>query len=429
MPPRLRPAAAAPPRVARRRRPAAADAQVDAPAVGAEAVKEKYQRGEEVRAIEVPLGTYQSGDWLVITSGIYYQKATEAAGKVIKEEIESGERELRLELTGTQSEELLRFGTSLRPPHLRLHLCGDQCGQLRENPDLLHALKVRKISPEGVKTWETNLIAEVETQGLQEEQAAWKKREEEKAKKRKKSSSSSGSKKRKKKKKSKKKEKKEEAEPEGGRQRQKIGGKGVAKKELKALYAGTGLDPSPKVRRRLVRKTKKALKKEKSTSSTSSSSSSTTSTMEGGDSSSILQDRSRVHRIARLAPGLLTATAIEGMKVYLSQGLGTGWEAESESLPPLLSMYHRTFLLQKLSGGVGREFATLCHSGDLLLQGRPSEALDNIIQRLKSLEMTASGSPWSTSQKLELTPVTDASLGSRVEYTSWHRRRPSWTRQ
>ena len=70
----------------------------------------------------------------------------------------------------------------------------------------------------------------------------------------------------------------------------------------------------------------------------------------------------------------------------------------------------------RLSGGVSREFATLAFVGDLLLQARPSEALDTVLQRMKSIEMTAGGTPWATSQKLELVPPAEAQIGTRQEY-------------
>lgn len=136
----------------------------------------------------------------------------------------------------------------------------------------------------------------------------------------------------------------------------------------------------------------------------------------GGGNMEVLQDRSKVHRVATLAPGLLASSSIEQMKTHLVQVAGTGWEADSQGLPPLLSLYNRTYMMPRLSGGVAREFSTLAFVGDLLLQARPAEALDGIIQRLKSIEMTSSGSPWSTSQKLELAPSAEASLGSRQEY-------------
>lgn len=104
-----------------------------------------------------------------------------------------------------------------------------------------------------------------------------------------------------------------------------------------------------------------------------------------------------MHRIASMAPGLLSASAIDTMRTYLVQVTGSGWaDGDSETLPPLLSLYHRTYLATRLSGGIGREFGTLSYIGDLLLQARPAEALDALIQRLKALELTAGGTPWTT---------------------------------
>ena len=72
-------------------------------------------------------------------------------------------------------------------------------------------------------------------------------------------------------------------------------------------------------------------------------------------------------------------------------------------------------MTSKLTGGVSREFTTLAWVGDLLLQARPAEALDVVVQRMKSIEQTADGTPWSTSQKMELVPPATASMGSRQE--------------
>ena len=69
----------------------------------------------------------------------------------------------------------------------------------------------------------------------------------------------------------------------------------------------------------------------------------------------------------------------------------------------------------RLSPGMQREFTTLCHSGDLLLQGRLAEGLDTIIQRLKALELMGQGTSWQTAQKLELAPAAEATMSSRQE--------------
>eukprot|EP00438_Fugacium_kawagutii_P007999 Skav234605 [mRNA] locus=scaffold5214:352284:358006:- [translate_table: standard] len=169
-----------------------------------------------------------------------------------------------------------------------------------------------------------------------------------------------------------------------------MGGRAIAKKSLESLFSGTGLDPEPSNRKRLLRKTKKALKKSASTSSSGSSSSTSSETMED-ENMEILQDRSRVHRISSLAPGLLTSSSIEVMKTYLVRVMGTGWEEDQRGLPPIMSLYHRSYVAGRVSGGQGREFATLSHASDLLLQGRAAESLDVMTQRMKSIEMTAGG--------------------------------------
>ena len=72
-------------------------------------------------------------------------------------------------------------------------------------------------------------------------------------------------------------------------------------------------------------------------------------------------------------------------------------------------------MVGRLSPGMQREFTTLCHCGDLMLQGRLAETLDAIVQRLKSLEMLAQGSTWQLAQKIEVVPAAEASMSSRQE--------------
>ena len=405
---------------ARLRRPAADEEEAgegageeDRRAVGS--VVERYQKGEFVEVVHLPPGTFARGDWLESTDAVYYQQKISVAAKVEREELDSEERELRCELTGTRSEDLLKYGTSQKPCQVRLHLCRPTCSQLRENPDLIHLKNVRKISVESAKGWQSNLLEEVDTLMLQADQAEWERREAEKKKEKesKERSSSSRSRKRKKKKKEKAKKKKKEEVGAGPPEQVRIGGKAAARKTLSALYEGTGLDPKVRHRKKLSRKVRKALKKNKETSSTGTSTSSTSSSDLG---EALLEDRSKVHRIASLGPGLLAAQSVMQMKQYLTQITGTGWEADENALPPILSLYMRTYMSTRLTGGVAREFATLAWVGDLLLQARPSEALDGILQRMKSIELTASGTSWTTSQKLELVPPPEAQIGTRQEY-------------
>ena len=79
------------------------------------------------------------------------------------------------------------------------------------------------------------------------------------------------------------------------------------------------------------------------------------------------------------------------MQQFLVRVAGSGWEEEGDRIPPLLSLYHRTYVAHKLSAGVSRECTTLSWIGDLMLQGKVAESMDCLMQRLKSIELTASG--------------------------------------
>jgi hypothetical protein len=346
---------------------------------------------------------------------VYFKNTIQLAGKVIKEELEDGEREVHLELTGTKSEQLLQFGTGQRTAAVRVHLCRDDCPQSRENPDLVHGKTIQKITEGGVKTWETNLIVEGEGTLLQADHERWRKEEEERRKRRRSSSTS----KEKRKKKKKKKDKKAVTTGENlagapDTKKARVGSKAHARKTLESCFGNTGLDPNPKVRRRIARRAKKAVKKARDSST--STTSSTSSEESSGDAGSLLEDRSKVHRLAARAPGVLTASSVLNMSQFLTQISGSGWEPEAPGVQPLLSLYNRVYISGKLSGGMQREFHTLCHCGDLLLQGRLAESLDVMVQRLKSLELVGQGTPWQTAQKLELVPPSEAVISTRQEH-------------
>lgn len=381
------------------------------------AVVDQFRRGLQVEAREVPPGSFRKGDWLVVSEGTYYRQPAALAVKVEKEELEEGEREIIGELTGTKNEDLLKFGTSHKPCRVRLHLCLPDCPQLRENPDLIHVRKVKKIKPEDPKAWEVNLVEDKEMNLLRADEAEWRRREEAKEKKEaKERSSSSRSQKRKKKKKKKKRSKKKEREErgdEGSPAKLRLGGKTVAKKTLKALYEGTGMDPNVSHRKKLTKRVRKALKRNRDSSSSGTSTTSTSSTDMEGDT--LLSDRSKVHRIASLGPGVLAAQSVTQMRQFLTQVANTGWEEDGKTLPPILGLYNRMYMSSRLTGGVAREFTTLAWVGDLLLQARAAEALDAVCQRMKSIEMTSNGTAWSTSQKLELVPPAEATMSSRQE--------------
>ena len=248
-----------------RRRPAGEEREgAEAAPAGAgdppDLVQEKFKKGEEVEGVRLAPGVLTRGDWLVVKKGKYYQQDTSFAFQVEREEIDGGEREIAGVLTGTESEALLRFGTGEKPCRIQVHLCGPQCRQMRENPNLLHAKFIKLLSPEAEKTWENNLIEVSETAILQAEAEASKKKKEDLQKEEERRSSSTSPSTKKKKKKKKKKARRAEGGELRAPGRTKLGGKTSAKKTTEALFQGTGLDPSWKSRKKILKMVKKKLK-------------------------------------------------------------------------------------------------------------------------------------------------------------------------
>lgn len=215
-------------------------------------------------------------------------------------------------------------------------------------------------------------------------------------------------------------EKGEEKAEETPASSSRLGGRTVAKKPLSTLFSGTGMDPDPSRRKRLARRVKKNLKRGKSSSGTSSSSSDSSASSED-NTASLLTDRNKVLRIAQMAPGLLSSLTIQQSKPHVASLTTSGWETDEKCVPPLMGVYNRAFLAPRLSGGISREATTLCYAADLLIQGRPSEALDCLIQRVKSIEASAQGTPWQTAQRMEVVPTPEPQLGTRGEYQSARR--------
>ena len=374
--------------------------------------RDQWEAGEEISSHGFAPGLVGSGDWLKSTKAVYFEKECEFAGRVDKVIIEGSDIELVITLWGTSNEDLLKFGSGLQPPVIRAHLCQRSCDQKRSNQDLVHLLKFQKFDPEGPKTWEDNLHVVDDNTRLRTQQQEWE-REQEKRRKKAEQEVSEDSRSVGEKDKKKKTERKRSRSKKKKKKSQKMGGRTVARKDPKHLYGGTGLDPEAKLRRKLQKKIKKKLKKSRNSSSGTSRSSSSSSTGEMDEE--ILEDRSKVQKLAELAPGILTAASIQQMKAYVLQASGSTWEADSEIIPPIMSQYVRHYLAPRSSGGLLREMVTLAFVGDLLVQSRPAEALDAVSQRLKSLEMVIGGQPWTSAQKIEIVPPPEPSMSSRAE--------------
>lgn len=400
---RRRPAAAAP----ALRRPAAAQPQGQVPLVDPVDIFDKFEKGEAIPVEDLPLSLLTAGVKIRCEKAEYEGGQADLAGIVEKIEVDGLNWEAIVKPTGTRSEELLRVCTAADRPLLRCHLCRADCDRKRVNPNLLHLRKVQRISPGEALTWETNLEGTDELQQLREAQEKWEGKEKTKDKKEKDDSSSSS--KGKKKKKTKKKEKKKQRKEK----RKRMGGRANALKTMESLFSGTGLDPVPENRRILLRKVKSRMKKEKPSSSSSSSTSGTSE--ESEVEANMLEERSKIQRLAEVAPGVLAFEGLRMMKEHVLTANGTPWGADKSALPAVVGQYVRQHCIPKTSAPMGREMLTLATVADYLLQARPAEAIDVVFQRVKALEQMASGQNWMLAQKLEIIPGPDPGVASRAE--------------
>ena len=209
----------------------------------------------------------------------------------------------------------------------------------------------------------------------------------------------------------KKEEEKEEARPVQGKSI--LDGRHPARaapKEPLALFGGTALDPSGKVRRRVLRRAQKFVHKKRSRKSSSSSSKDTTSSsskteeeLEGMEG--IFVEDSKVKMVAERFPSTMR-------KSLLSTA---GEEEQEQSTKPIAVLYYRQVLAKKTAGAQSRELLNLATAIDLLLRGRAAHALDVLTQRLKAQESVSQGTQWSVAQRVEVPVAEHTSLLQRSE--------------
>lgn len=395
---------------------------------------DRWRRGEVAKLIEIGLGDLASPTGIIVENATYYRGACKVSGIVRGQEVSGGLLYLRLEVLGTNHEELLKFCTG-SPGHIvKLHQCQRGCNQEEVAEGLLHAfegrLKGEDYQEEG---WASNLKAVVEAgevdelshlraRGMALGAAAGadprgKEHPEEKEAVRQEDSEDKA----KKKKKDKKEKKKSKAEEDGAASA--LDGskpKQSAQKSPKELYGGTGLDPREKIRNRVTRKARRYLKKKAEKSSSSSATSSSSSSQGHGDNmeaeETLFAQGSKVRQVADGFPGSLAAQALSQMRQALLQDIGD--EDKPGLLKPVASLYFKQALMKKTNGPSQREAHTLAMIIDHLVRAKPACAMDVAMQRLKSIEATASGSHWSVSQRLEILPAEVSTLSVGPELTS-----------
>ena len=234
---------AAPGRV--RKRPAVRDPGTD-----------QWETGAAVSLHEVGLEKFRPGTLLVVTEGDYFGAQIKAAGTIQRIEVDQTSTYLHLRLTGTDNENVLRVHTGQRDPVFKVHICERDCGRMESGELFFHALKGRKGRAEGEEAWTKNLAGTAVEDA--DELAALRVRGQARG-------DGIGEpgpaippeippvgaledKEVKKKKKAKKKERSKEEKVNNGRKPSR-----AVQKDAAQLFAGTGLDPREKVRKRVMK--------------------------------------------------------------------------------------------------------------------------------------------------------------------------------
>jgi hypothetical protein len=373
----------------------------------------QFLGGEFVEASQAPVRQLSAGILLVV-EGEYWGGQCTVCGKIQGMKIRGpADIEVTLGAEGTTNEELLKWVSGNPGQPLRVHLCGERCEAKVEANDLIHAKRVRVKKKEGEEGWSENLKGTVDElavlrRDVQGDRPAPEEKDRPKEKK--------------KTKKKKKKERKERSSTSGSGEKAKSKGQKrrvVSQKDLVVVYGTTGLDPDPRIRKRLLKRVKRKLKKKKGSSADSTGSSlegsSQESSLDSSESGQVFEETQKVRSIARKAPGLLTYGMVKEMQRQLLTSAGTLWSTERDAVPPIALQYYRGQLSNRLSGGAAREALTLSWALDLALQGKMAQTADCLSQRLKSLELVAGGATWSVAQRVEVVPMERARLSSRAE--------------
>ena len=182
--------------------------------------------------------------------------------------------------------------------------------------------------------------------------------------------------------------------------------KAANRKEPKALFEGTGLDPRERVRARVFRNARKHLKRK----GKKSSSSSTSGTSRGTESDEVLdmseetvfQAASKVRLVAEGFPGALAGQALAQMRRALLSEIGQ--DDRPGMVKGVALAYYRQVLQGRAKGPAQRELLTTATAIDSLISGKVASTVDLLVQRLKSSESTLSGNHWTVSQRLEILP-------------------------
>lgn len=409
-------------RVGRRLRRPAAD--MGAPPAGQDPLT-RWGRGEIVAVKDIALEDVLKAPLLVVEEGVYFQGECKVAGYPRGSLVSEGHLYVRLSPTGTTSEGILKLQSGNSEIALRLHLCEPTCPAMESAEDIVHVKKIRKCAVEAPDAgWLTNL-AKVAPAPVDDELEALRraaggdpppgriiegqgdsgkkdKKAKKKEKKEREDKEKDGKEKTKKKKRGSNESESSQATTgsiakDGSRPR------GSATKSLMAMYGGTALDPSERVRAKVARSAKKSVKrkeKKKKSSSSRTSEESVENLEELAEEGAFFLQASRAKGLSESHPGALTAQTLTQMRSSLMRE--AGMDGQRKGVDPVALQYYRTILMRKGGGPMMRELYTLSACVDSLLRGRPCHALDIMTQRMKAVESTMGGVHWTVSQRLEI---------------------------
>ena len=336
----------------------------------------------ELQLIDLSLVQLKDLGLICLPKAIYYGREVALVGKVIDVRLDGPNLYLDLEVRGTQDDALLHLLSGKPSRRMAVHVCDAACANVLSDETLVHGRSYSKV--EGAPlAWHTNLVDVTPVENPEDELAALRreaeerkkggdtipkkekkeKKEKKKDKKRKASTSDDGKKKGAKKKKKSKESSSEDEELEPGQ------------KQLKPLYEGTGLDPSPKRRRKITNKAKRLVKnkkkKKKSSggSDDSSGSGSDSSTSDGVEVGGLFESEKRMLAIWRRYPGSLAASAAAEARQHLVAAPGAVWNVDRKKISPVFTMYTRQVLTPMMAPDMAQEAITVAQALDYLLQG------------------------------------------------------------
>lgn len=410
-----------PPKIVRGaiRRPAAKPMPLRRPAKRREEQADEEEPKKFQKFSEVDLRKLTGRGPVALEDARYYGRAAPVAGHFRGLCSEGDGLFMKLQVSGTKNEELLRVLSGKKDRIIQVHLCEEGCTGLVTDETLVHATGFEETEL-GQVPWLTNLQAVGAEEDGPDEMAALRK-EKERMEKESEDLQKKASKKEKKRKKA------QEGEEGRVRKSPKKEGDGleVGQVPLETLFRFTGMDPEPGRRARVLKRARrigKAAKKRKkrkekgsSTSGTSSSSSSSQTSLTDYGTEGLFEEEKKLRSIWRRCPGALTARSIQEIKRSLTTSAGTMWDVNKAALPPLYTQYGRQVVMQGMSAALQQESLTLCQSLDLLAQGHVASCMDLLNQRLKSLEALSKGAHWTLCRQYELVKIEEGGMTEETE--------------